>query len=315
MSLREPKRQCREITNQVTRDLNTSSLFGDTKNGYCSCPPFECICSYQQPTPATPQQFPSSPTSYPHPLPESYWTQDPSHPQVYHYTDAVPSTPHQYDFNTINTELFQPEEIFSMEQPIKQDLAQSDSARSPPTLLDLGSGTIHREFKSEDYWNGALGNILVNDDSNNSSNSRFNVNQSPLLNNNLPQVDQNVYPGTKIDIENQYSMSKIPLYQHPENPYKSFEAQYFLEDKAFQNCEIYQTPKTYHTKGSSQDEYIDLGQFGEYNSYLNSYDPSKVSSDVFTDLDFRINSSCMTSLANNVHSSYSQESFDVMSHQ
>nr|CAH7730196.1 unnamed protein product [Callosobruchus chinensis] len=315
MSLREPKRQCREITSQVTRELSASSLFGDSKNGYCSCPPFECICSYQQPAQATPQQFPSSPSSYPHQLPECYWTQDPVHPQLYHHSDSgVPSTTHQYDFNSISTELFQPEEIFSIEQPVKQDPAQNDSARSPPTLLDLGSGTIHREFKSEDYWNGALGSLLVNEDSNNSSNSRFNVNQSPLLNNNLPQVDQNVYPEVKVDADNQYSMSKMSLYQHSENPYKSFEGHYFLEDKAFQSCETYQTPKTYHPKTSSQDEYIDLGQFGEYN-YLSSYDPSKVNTDVFTDLDFKINASCMPSLANNVHNSYSQESFDVMSHQ
>ncbi|VEN35416.1 unnamed protein product [Callosobruchus maculatus] len=276
MSLREPKRQCREITSQVSRELNASSLFGDSKNGYCSCPPFECICNYQQPAPATPQQFPASPNSYPHQLPECYWTQDPVHPQLYHYSDSgVPSTTHQYDFNSISTELFQPEEIFSMEQPVKQDPAQNDSARSPPTLLDLGSGTIHREFKSEDYWNGALGSLLVNDDSNNSSNSRFNVSQSPLLNNNLPQVDQNVYPEIKVDGNNQYSMSKMSLYQHSETPYKSFEGHYFLEDKAFQSCEPYQTPKTYHPKTSTQDEYIDLGQFGEYNSYLSSYDPSK----------------------------------------
>ncbi|KAJ8968702.1 hypothetical protein NQ314_002157, partial [Rhamnusium bicolor] len=217
MSLREPKRQCREITNQVSRNINSTSI-SEIDKGYCSCPPFECICSYQQPISSTLHQFPSSPTTYQQPqIFDTYWTQEPAHAQSYS-TEMGTSLSQQYDFNSISTDLFQPEEIFQMDQPIKPDFVQtSDIARSPSTLLDLGSGTIHREFKTEDYWNPNISNMLINDDSNNSSNSnsRFNLSQSPdssqlVLNSNLSQVEQNLYIEAKID-DLPFSLQKISL--------------------------------------------------------------------------------------------------------
>lgn len=87
-----------------------------------------------------------------------------------------------YDFTlplNIPGDLFQPEEIFQLDQPIKNEFTNvvpnvNTTSQSPPTLLDLGSGTIHREYKAE-YWTQT--NVNTNDDSN--SSSRFNFNASP----------------------------------------------------------------------------------------------------------------------------------------
>ncbi|XP_023309953.1 transcription factor glial cells missing-like [Anoplophora glabripennis] len=321
MSLREPKRQCREITNQVSRSLNPTSIISETDKGYCSCPPFECICTYQQPLSTTLHQFPSSPSTYQQPQLEPFWTQEPTSGQPYP-AEIGTSLNQQYDFNNISTDLFQPEEIFQMDQPVKPDYVNisqnNDVARSPPTLLDLGSGTIHREFKSEDYWNSNINNMLINDDSNNSSNSnsRYNLSQSPenqlILNNNSQPVDQNFYMESKID-ELPFSLQKSHYYQqNPSFDLMDNKTSYLMEDKGYQNFETYPNSKIYN-KHNYQEEYIDLGQFNEYNSFLSVYD-NKMTNDstMFNDLDFRINS-CVSSL-NNVHN-YSQEAFDVISHQ
>ncbi|XP_074030828.1 glial cells missing isoform X2 [Leptinotarsa decemlineata] len=328
MSLREPKRQCREITNQVSRSINTPTLMSEAEKGYCSCPPFECICNYQQPLLTTLNQFPTSPSTYPQ-LPETYWNPETTHQQ--HYQTDLATLNQQYDFNSISTDLFQPEEIFQMEQPVKHDYASlaqnSEVARSPPTLLDLGSGTIHKEFKTEDYWHPTLTSML-NDDSNNSSNSnsRFNLSQSPdtsqvLLNNNVPQLDQNLYLESKLD-DNPFSLPKTQYYPQPSSLESSYRPSgydlteskptYSGEDKGFQVFEPYHASKAY-TK-SNQDEYIDLGQYSEYSHFLNVYDNNKMAeSAMFNDLDFRIQSSCVPSISN-LHS-YSHDTFDVMSHQ
>ncbi|KAI4464707.1 glial cells missing related/glide [Holotrichia oblita] len=121
--------------------------------------------------------------------------------------------------------LFQPEEIFQLDQPIKPDFVQqNDIARSPPTLLDLGSGTIHREFKTEEYWQQNITN-LVSDDSNNSSNSRLYFNSSPdnsqISLNNSPGLSQNDvnYIGTKL--EDVYNIPKYEYFnQIQDNDYK-----------------------------------------------------------------------------------------------
>lgn len=111
--------------------------------------------------------------------------QEPPHAQSY-------PTETGFDFASISTELFQPEEIFQLDQPLRPEYqTTTDSvARSPPTLLDLGSGTIHREFKSSDYWN----QLMNDDNSNNSSCSRFNLTSSPdssqMLNNNMIPPNQ-----------------------------------------------------------------------------------------------------------------------------
>jgi hypothetical protein len=140
-------------------------------------------------------------TQYQHShLDTSYWLQE--HLQIntfpYHQDDSSTATnsyyedgntganvgPQQYDFLPLGGELFQPEEIFQLDQPLKsQDYApmlhdhnqNSDIASSPPMLLDLGSGIIHRSpVKPEPesaYW--MLPPSIITTDESNSSSSRF----------------------------------------------------------------------------------------------------------------------------------------------
>lgn len=91
-----------------------------------------------------------------------------------YYSDTTNVIQQQYDFTNISTDLFQPEEIFQLDQPIKSDFIscnQNEVNTSPSTLLDLGSGAIHKEYKNE-FWNQGLFNV-TNDDSNQSCCSRF----------------------------------------------------------------------------------------------------------------------------------------------
>lgn len=103
-----------------------------------------------------------------------------------------------YDFVPFTTDLFQPEEIFQLDQPLRNDFSQINqhnnvSASSPTTLLDLGSGTIHKgNMKTENFWQHQQKNsenpILTNDDSNNSSfSSHYNTTPDKYIpmNNNI----------------------------------------------------------------------------------------------------------------------------------
>lgn len=139
-------------------------------SGYsCSCPPFECVCSSR----VCPSQV-----SHPQGTWDGYWLPDnpETHPLPHdtsEYYENNPSTPLSYDFNICN-DLFQPEEIFQLDQPIRStDLtvpSLDTASKSPPTLLDLGSGTIHRsslKSEPEPYWM-LPGNSISLEDSNSS---------------------------------------------------------------------------------------------------------------------------------------------------
>lgn len=216
MTLRGPKRLCGE-TNQISRTDQPPPLIADQEKPYsCSCPPFECVCNYQ---PMVPQQYlQHSPTNFQQHSYETYWTPEPTVPNTYQETQQP-----QYDFANFPNDLFQPEEIFQLDQPLRPDygVQQNDAARSPPTLLDLGSGTIHREFKNgefknEEYWINQQNQqpLIINDDSNTSSCSRIYLNQSPEskdfnLNNNINELDRlqfNLDP--KITDQNNYKYLK-----------------------------------------------------------------------------------------------------------
>ncbi|XP_069698605.1 transcription factor glial cells missing isoform X1 [Periplaneta americana] len=199
LSLREGKRPGELDTDSNTRPMlcpldPPPPLISDAEKGYsCSCPPFQCVCSRSPTNQAHGPQY-----QHPAHLDPSYWLQE--HLQLnYHQDDSSTATnsyfeetnnaaPQQYDFLPLGGELFQPEEIFQLDQPLKsQDYApmlhqdqnqNSEIARSPPMLLDLGSGTIHRSpVKPEPesaYW------MLPHDqqhavttDESNSSSSRF----------------------------------------------------------------------------------------------------------------------------------------------
>lgn len=300
--------------------------------GYCSCPPFECICGYQQTYSTSIHQYTTSPTSYQHlQFPEIYWSQDTLHHQSFTESNLNPSQ--QHDFTNIPTDIFQPDEIFQIDHSptIKTDFVQNEqnanSARSPSTLLDLGSGTIHREFKTEDYWSQSLSNMLINDDSNNSNTStcKFTLSQGAennylLLNNSISQISQPPFLESKID--NPFPLTKPQLYQSSteETNFKTSNVDcseskisYHLETKSFQDFQTYQTPKMY-SKQDVQDEYIDLSHYNDY-SFLNVYE-NKISSlenTSFNELDFRINSSIASSM--NIPQNNYSNSFHVVSHQ
>lgn len=171
-----------------------------------------------------PQQYlQHSPTSYPQNTYETYWTPEANNTPVPNnnssYQENTSSTP-QYDFTNFPTnDLFQPEEIFQLDQPIRPDYnnlnTSNEIARSPPTLLDLGSGTIHsRDFKSEEFWSLQGQSLsLVNDDSNNSSCSRIYLPSSPesrdlSLNNNVSEVDRLQFLETKVDVNFKFQSTK-----------------------------------------------------------------------------------------------------------
>lgn len=117
-----------------------------------------------------PTQYPLANSSW-----DGYWLPETatSHPHLPTPENLEPegATP-LYDFN-LCSDLFQPEEIFQLDQPLRTtDLCPppDPSSKSPPTLLDLGSGMIHRgELKSEpeSYWMFPSSSMSL-DDSNSS---------------------------------------------------------------------------------------------------------------------------------------------------
>ncbi|XP_015115347.1 uncharacterized protein LOC107039976 [Diachasma alloeum] len=151
------------------------------KAGYsCSCPPFECVCglqttlSHPYPTQPPPQQHQANFYQQQTIPPETpFWLQEPQ--QNHHETtlgyclpSQVPQEPAYPDFPVFQGELFQPEEIFQLDQPLRQDFQSSQEAatRSPPSLLDLGSGIIKYQVSKqpqEAYWHQ-----LLSDDSSSS---------------------------------------------------------------------------------------------------------------------------------------------------
>lgn len=137
--------------------------------GYsCSCPPFECMCTLQTNVPSYSQSHHHQTAVYSQqfPLADSpYWLQD-APPQEntvgYCLPNQVPQEASYGDFPPFAGDLFQPEEIFQLDQPLRPDFPSNSQevARSPPTLLDLGSGTIKYEVKQQsqdqNYWNQFL---------------------------------------------------------------------------------------------------------------------------------------------------------------
>ncbi|XP_063236617.1 uncharacterized protein LOC134538931 [Bacillus rossius redtenbacheri] len=149
LSLREGKRSDMSqdsITRPMMCPLDPPPpLISDCDKGYsCSCPPFECVCGR---SPATP---------YPQlPLDSSLWLQDHFAPQEggFPFGGPQPTEEDQYEFPPLGGgDLFQPEEIFQLDQPLKNNNPayqtsgyQQDPGRSPPMLLDLGSGPVKPE--------------------------------------------------------------------------------------------------------------------------------------------------------------------------
>ncbi|KAF5307854.1 hypothetical protein FQR65_LT06586 [Abscondita terminalis] len=310
MSLREPKRHYKD-NNQLSRTLNPPPLIADLDKGYsCSCPPFECICTFQSVIPVAHQQYtPHSPSTY-QPINQqldSYWTQEPLHAQSYPLEGMV-NVNNQYDFANISGDLFQPEEIFQLDQPIRTEFPQQNStdsfSRSPSTLLDLGSGTIHKEFKSEDYWNHNL-STMMNDDSNNSTCSRYNLVSSPDTS--QPSIYNSLTPVPN-QIDNNCSVQKAQSTNYfsldaYDNSYKSQNnlldaltdtKVFFAEDNFHATFEdvpdARQTCRTFSSESKLQDKCMEMPQFVDYSTLL--CDNKSFSSEgivMSTDQDYRIN--------------------------
>ncbi|KAK5646239.1 hypothetical protein RI129_004703 [Pyrocoelia pectoralis] len=306
MSLREPKRHCKDI-NQVSRTLNPPPLIADLDKGYsCSCPPFECICTFQSVVPVAHQQYtPHSPSAY-QPMNQqldSYWTQEPLQAQSYPL-DNMGNINNQYDFASVSGDLFQPEEIFQLDQPLRPEYPQqstTDLSRSPSTLLDLGSGTIHREFKSEDYWNQSLC-TLMNDDSNNSSCSRYNLVSSPdVLQPTIPHAT--LTPQTDIGYTQKYDKLQLENYltDDYDNSYKNqnnllnviSDTKMFFDNTVHNTYENFTDArhmyKTCNVDSKYQDKCVELAQFVDYTTLYDNKNLSTENVVTMNELDFRIN--------------------------
>lgn len=232
---------------------------------------------------------------------DPYWLQEPSHAQTYpnELTSTISNS--QYDFANFPSELFQPEEIFQLDHPIKPDLgdqSQSDVAHSPPTLLDLGSGTIHREFKNEDYWNQSISNIM-NDDSNNSSNSRFNITSSPdntQLNNSAFNQNnlQSYQTHGKLEQNSHYfPQEAVAAYKTSDGFVDMMsETKMFFSENTLANTfesNFQNIKQTYRPSGCGE-KYVDMPQYVDYSTILDVYENKMNTSErLMNDLDFRIN--------------------------
>ncbi|XP_076243361.1 uncharacterized protein LOC143184784 [Calliopsis andreniformis] len=207
MSLRGTKRPSSEAIEQPSRAAQPPPLIAD--KGYsCSCPPFECMCGLQTNIPTYQQSHHHQTTMYPQQTPSNdtpYWMQDTMPPQEstlgYNLPNQVPQEASYAEFPSFTSELFQPEEIFQLDQPLRPDFQmnpQDPAARSPPTLLDLGSGTIKYEMKQnqdQTYWNQFL--------SEDSSSSHLSISQDDRLQ----------FPGFEADKNSNGFCAKRPMNQ------------------------------------------------------------------------------------------------------
>ncbi|CAK9828510.1 Transcription factor glial cells missing [Anthophora retusa] len=203
MSLRGTKRPNSEAIEQQPRTTQPPPLIPD--KGYsCSCPPFECMCGLQSNVPPYQQSHHHQTAMYPQQTTNdtSYWLQDTVPQQEnnlgYNLPNQVPQEASYPDFPPFTGELLQPEEIFQLDQPLRPEFPMNSQevARSPPTLLDLGSGTIKYEIKQHQdqaYWNQFL--------SEDSSSSHLSI----------PQDDRLQFPGFETDKDSNSFCTKRPV--------------------------------------------------------------------------------------------------------
>lgn len=150
--------------------------------------------SHHHQTTMYPQQTASNDTPY--------WLQDTVPTQEnalgYNLSNQIPQEATYPDFPPFTGELLQPEEIFQLDQPLRPEfnMNSQEVARSPPTLLDLGSGTIKYELKQHQdqaYWNQFL--------SEDSSSSHLS----------MPQDDRLQFPGFETDKDSNGFCVKRPV--------------------------------------------------------------------------------------------------------
>ncbi|KAG8322749.1 hypothetical protein J6590_015739 [Homalodisca vitripennis] len=247
LTLRDPKRSPCDSDDPVNhRTLLPPPLISDTdKTGYsCSCPPFECVCS---------SRVCSGQLVHPQSSWDGYWLGDTpaAHPLPQdtpeHYFEGNPATPLSYDFNICN-DLFQPEEIFQLDQPLRTNdltVPAEPTSKSPTTLLDLGSGTIHRsslKTEPEPYWM-LPGASMSLEDSNSSCRlpqcSPESLSQTPLEDNTACSITRPQYSPDYVQRVNLGFMNFH--FEDKDNAYSKFQAEdqsrMFPYDEArYQNC-------------------------------------------------------------------------------
>ncbi|CAK1549756.1 unnamed protein product [Leptosia nina] len=133
----KPDKQMPQKTNI---HLQPPPLIPDSQRGLtCTCGPFECTCRWR---PETNEAFTSS-----------TWTQSEHQPYNSYVTPSVSAPPpaQSYDPSTLPADdIFHPEEIFQLDQPIRLDFPMEENTlESPPTFADLNSENSRPE---DSYW-------------------------------------------------------------------------------------------------------------------------------------------------------------------
>lgn len=197
MSLRDGKRpdSTHRLQNHSRPMLGSSNqlppppLISDNqKESSCSCPPFDCICndllnqmqSYQQHvTNVSCNEYDTSPYQQnAEPPSNGYYNTSQNNEMFYQSCDFAP----------IHGDIFQPEEIFQLDQPLRpSDQSTSDNARSPTIILDLGNGSNQRDGVKFDQQGWMCRSQAVVADDNSNSCGRY-LPCSP--NNNYPVFQQ-----------------------------------------------------------------------------------------------------------------------------
>ncbi|XP_014260657.1 uncharacterized protein LOC106673156 [Cimex lectularius] len=162
LSLRDVKRPSCEIESAIQRQIMPPPILPDDKGYSCSCPPFECVCGVEENTELyLPPEVDTS-----HQL-EWYNQQhqhqynnnnNHGHHNVHHSEESGVQPLDPYFPPQPPAPLYVQEHDLYGLPPASNDLFQQPSFQngqmdcvggSPPTLLDLGSGTIHRPIKEE----------------------------------------------------------------------------------------------------------------------------------------------------------------------
>ncbi|GAB0094445.1 Transcription factor glial cells missing [Sergentomyia squamirostris] len=204
LSLRQPKKPSKPHNPDLMRPPPLIPDSNPGNSSTCLCPTLNCTCRLMSTNlpQATSQNFSQTSTHFgyadsfsgcimsPQQQSTNYWT---PHPQQqfpgnqfsdsgksYYSTDCVEIINNQmgvemsgqnqeiYQFSPLSGDLFQPEEIFQLDQPLKPPGGVNSS--SPPTLLDLGSGTIQQQQQKA---------IFPDEESTNNSSSSRNNESSP----------------------------------------------------------------------------------------------------------------------------------------
>ncbi|XP_032529595.1 transcription factor glial cells missing 2-like [Danaus plexippus] len=149
----------------------------------CTCGPFECNCRWRSESAAEPYAA-------------AAWT--PSEHQSYTaYIPPIQPTPaaasHTYDPTSLPADdIFHPEEIFQLDQPIRLDFPLEDNTlESPPTFADLNSDTSRAD---DAYWLEWQRPAVGSDASDTPSPELFNNYQQTEPYCEQPYIHQNYYP-------------------------------------------------------------------------------------------------------------------------